>query len=195
MHNPFLPTGPTFAVRETDVSRNNGGTIMPTLFPTKCWNGGQKWVKAIGLAVRFAPTLSRPLDFLPGKLRFNLNLRDPKNVYLILSCIYISKLNATQITIFLTIFKKRKNVQLKKEERYYVNIITLSLILNRTEINACDYDGYLRVSCIVATCCCLLFTNIRKSNKPLKKYGVAITEVELHLIGLNILSLNVVSSM
>ena len=67
--NPFMPTVPTFAVRETDVSRHNGGTsgaplkplrddsalkvlssrhpIMPrdvSLSDSKCWNGGQKLV-------------------------------------------------------------------------------------------------------------------------------------------------------
>ena len=54
--NPFVPTVPTFAVRETDVSRYNGGTrgapIMPRdvcLSDSKCWNGGQKWVKSIRL--------------------------------------------------------------------------------------------------------------------------------------------------
>ena len=46
-----MSTVPTFAVRETDVSRHNGGTsgspIMPgdvSLLDSKCWNGGQKLV-------------------------------------------------------------------------------------------------------------------------------------------------------
>ena len=46
-----MPTDPTFAVQETDVSRHNGGTsgapIKPrdvSLSDSKCWNGGQKLV-------------------------------------------------------------------------------------------------------------------------------------------------------
>ena len=34
MFNPFLPTVPTFAVRETDVSRHNGGTSGPPIMPS-----------------------------------------------------------------------------------------------------------------------------------------------------------------
>ena len=64
MFNPFMPTVPTFAVRETDVSRHNGGTSGAPLKPirdnsalrvlsslegfkggSKCWNGGHEWVK------------------------------------------------------------------------------------------------------------------------------------------------------
>ena len=33
--NPFLPTVPTFAVRETDVSRHNGGTSEAPLKPLR----------------------------------------------------------------------------------------------------------------------------------------------------------------
>ena len=33
--NPFLPTVPTFAVRETDVSRHNGGTSSTPLKPLR----------------------------------------------------------------------------------------------------------------------------------------------------------------
>ena len=33
--NPFLPTVPTFAVRETDVSRHNGGTSGAPLKPLR----------------------------------------------------------------------------------------------------------------------------------------------------------------
>ena len=33
--NPFLPTVPTFAVRETDVSRHNGGTSGAPLNPSE----------------------------------------------------------------------------------------------------------------------------------------------------------------
>ena len=33
--NPFLPTVPTFAVRETDVSRHNGGTLGAPLKPSE----------------------------------------------------------------------------------------------------------------------------------------------------------------
>ena len=33
--NPFMPTVPTFAVRETDVSRHNGGTAGVTLKPPR----------------------------------------------------------------------------------------------------------------------------------------------------------------
>ena len=33
--NPFLPTVPTFAVRETDVSRHNGGTSGAPLKPIR----------------------------------------------------------------------------------------------------------------------------------------------------------------
>ena len=41
MLNPFMPTVPTFAVRETLVSRTaNVGTWL------RKRNGGQKWVKA-----------------------------------------------------------------------------------------------------------------------------------------------------
>merc|ERR1719452_35552 len=47
----FMPTVQTFAVREADVLRHNGGTrgspIMPrdaSLSDSKCWNGGQKLV-------------------------------------------------------------------------------------------------------------------------------------------------------
>ena len=68
--NPFMPTVPTFAVRETDVSRHNGGTSGAPLKPlrddsvrlsrcphyaerrslsdSKCWNlvaETQRWVK------------------------------------------------------------------------------------------------------------------------------------------------------
>jgi len=50
--NPFLPTVPTFAVRETDVSRHNGGTSGSTIMPgdvslsdSKCRNGGYEWVQ------------------------------------------------------------------------------------------------------------------------------------------------------
>ena len=50
--NPFMPTVPTFAGRETDVSWYNGGTsgapIIPrdvSLSDSKCWNGGHEWVK------------------------------------------------------------------------------------------------------------------------------------------------------
>ena len=32
---PFLPTVPTFAVRETDVSRHNGGTASAPLKPLR----------------------------------------------------------------------------------------------------------------------------------------------------------------
>ena len=49
--NPFMPTVPTFVVRETDVSRHNGrasgSPIMPrdvSLSDSKCWNGGHEWV-------------------------------------------------------------------------------------------------------------------------------------------------------
>ena len=35
MLNPFLPTVPTFAVRETDVSRHNGGTSGAPLKPLR----------------------------------------------------------------------------------------------------------------------------------------------------------------
>ena len=35
MLNPFLPTVPTFAVRETDASRHNGGTSGAPLKPLK----------------------------------------------------------------------------------------------------------------------------------------------------------------
>ena len=71
--NPFLPTVPTLAFRETDVSRHNGGASGTSLKPLrddsalralstvsqtandgtvgKNWlrirNGGQKWVKLI----------------------------------------------------------------------------------------------------------------------------------------------------
>ena len=52
--NPFMPTVPTFAVRETDVSRHNGGAsgapLMPrdvSLSDSKCLNGGHEWVKAL----------------------------------------------------------------------------------------------------------------------------------------------------
>ena len=33
--NPFMPTVPTFAVRETDVSRHNGGTSGAPLKPLR----------------------------------------------------------------------------------------------------------------------------------------------------------------
>ena len=33
--NPFMPTVPTFAVRETDVSRQNGGTLGAPLKPLR----------------------------------------------------------------------------------------------------------------------------------------------------------------
>ena len=46
-----MPTVPTFAVQDTNVSRHNGATsgapIMPrdvSLSDSKCWNGGQKLV-------------------------------------------------------------------------------------------------------------------------------------------------------
>ena len=52
MLNPFLTTVPTFAVRETDVSRHNGDTrgspTMPrdvSLSDSKCWNGGQNGLR------------------------------------------------------------------------------------------------------------------------------------------------------
>ena len=60
--NPFMPTAPTFVVRETDVSRHNGGTsgaplkrlrddsALKALSYLRGWakmgNGGQKWVKS-----------------------------------------------------------------------------------------------------------------------------------------------------
>ena len=63
--NPFMLTVPTFAVRETDVSRHNGGTSDAPLKPlrddstlralssleslredSKCWNGGHEWVNS-----------------------------------------------------------------------------------------------------------------------------------------------------
>ena len=44
--NTFMPTVPTFAVRETDVSRTaNVGTVGKNWF-RKC-NGGQKWIKTM----------------------------------------------------------------------------------------------------------------------------------------------------
>ena len=52
--NPFMPTVPTFAVRETDVSRTaNVGTWL------RKRNGGQKWVKnqsMVNLRVNFTFT-------------------------------------------------------------------------------------------------------------------------------------------
>ena len=64
--NPFMPTVPTFAVRETDVSQHNGGTSGAPLKPPRddsalralsslrglleCWNGGQKLVNTTHLA-------------------------------------------------------------------------------------------------------------------------------------------------
>ena len=42
--NPFMPTVPTFAVQETDVSRTaNVGTVGKNWLRRR--NGGQKWVK------------------------------------------------------------------------------------------------------------------------------------------------------
>ena len=40
--NPFMTTVPTFSVRETDVSRHNGGSRsnICSLSDSKCWNGG-----------------------------------------------------------------------------------------------------------------------------------------------------------
>ena len=54
--NPFMPTVPTFAVRETDVSRHNGGTLGAPLKPLRDYSAlralstlrgfrGHKWVK------------------------------------------------------------------------------------------------------------------------------------------------------
>ena len=52
--NPFLPTVPTFAVRETDVSRHNGGTSGAPLKPFRddralralsSLGGGHEWVE------------------------------------------------------------------------------------------------------------------------------------------------------
>ena len=47
MINPFFPTVPKFALRETDVSRHNWGTSGAPLEPRRddsALSGGQKWV-------------------------------------------------------------------------------------------------------------------------------------------------------
>jgi len=66
--NPFLPTIQTFAVRDTDVCRHNGGTrgspIMPrdvSLSDSKFLNGGHEWdiIKGNFIDTRNTSTLCR----------------------------------------------------------------------------------------------------------------------------------------
>ena len=70
--NPFIPTVPTFAVRETDVSRTaNVGTWL------RKRNGGQKWVNRVSMTTR-------------GSIFSYGNTPDPCKIYIgICICIHL----------------------------------------------------------------------------------------------------------
>jgi len=57
-NNPFMPTVPTFAARETDVSRHNGGTSGAPLKPLR-YDSALKALSSLG-GLRGAQTL-KPL--------------------------------------------------------------------------------------------------------------------------------------
>ena len=46
--NPFFPTVPTFAVRETDVSRHNGGPSGAPLKPFRDDSALRPWCRYVG---------------------------------------------------------------------------------------------------------------------------------------------------
>ena len=70
-----MPTVPTFAVRETDVSRHNGGTRSAPIIPrdvslsdSKCWNlvaKTQRWAK-MGYAIRLLLCRETPSSLTPN---------------------------------------------------------------------------------------------------------------------------------
>ena len=62
--NPFVPTVPTFAVRETASLGIMGAPEVP-LSDSTCWNGGEKWVKSPATLELLQPSGAQ----LPGGFR------------------------------------------------------------------------------------------------------------------------------